>query len=67
MAEEEYVVDKLLDKRVKNGRVEYLLSWKGYGPEENTWEPRANLDCAELIKVRIILKGRYISVIFVKF
>ena len=50
MAEEEYVVDQLLDKRIKNGKVEYLISWQGYGPDENTWEPKANLDCPELIK-----------------
>jgi len=50
MAEEEYVVEKLLDKRIRNGAVEYLVSWQGYGPEENTWEPKKNLDCPDLVK-----------------
>jgi hypothetical protein len=29
--EEVYVVETILDKRIVNGRTEYLLKWKGYG------------------------------------
>lgn len=42
--DEEFVVDRILAKRTsRRGGASYLVSWVGYPPEENTWEPRASL------------------------
>lgn len=40
----ELEVEAILDERVRRGRTEYLVKWKGLPREENTWEPRAHLD-----------------------
>ncbi|VDM47889.1 unnamed protein product [Toxocara canis] len=43
--EEEYVVEKILSKKVisgEDGGVFYLIKWKGYPVEESTWEPEEN-------------------------
>ncbi|XP_061776579.1 chromodomain Y-like protein isoform X1 [Nerophis ophidion] len=42
--EDFYEVEKIVDKRKsKKGRVEYLVRWRGYGSEGDTWEPESHL------------------------
>jgi hypothetical protein len=49
--QEEYEVEKILDIRINRGKRQYKVKWKGYGENENTWEPIENLEhCKEMIE-----------------
>jgi hypothetical protein len=39
--EESYEVEEILDMKTENGRLHYLLKWKGY--DEPNWEPATNV------------------------
>ena len=41
--EEEWEINEVRDKRVRNGAPEYLISWKDSHPYEDSWEPMEHL------------------------
>jgi len=45
--EEEWEVERILNKRKVRGKDKYLVHWKGFTAESNTWEGRENLKNAQ--------------------
>jgi len=45
--EEEFEVEKILNKRVVRGKEKFLVRWKGYMAKGDTWESRENLENAK--------------------
>jgi len=43
LQETEYHVEKIRTSELRKGQVWYLVSWKGYWPDNDTWEPYENL------------------------
>src|SRR5258705_5481018 len=43
----EYEVEDILAARKRGRGIQYLIKWHGYGNEENTWEPRRNVENAQ--------------------
>merc|ERR1711994_241305 len=39
--EKEYEIEKIVDKRKRGGKVQYLVEWKDF--DEPSWEPKENL------------------------
>uniref|UniRef100_A0A0K0FHJ4 Polycomb group protein Pc (inferred by orthology to a D. melanogaster protein) n=1 Tax=Strongyloides venezuelensis TaxID=75913 RepID=A0A0K0FHJ4_STRVS len=45
-----YIVEKLLNSRIRKNKKEYLVKWKEWGPKHNTWEPEDNILDERLIQ-----------------
>ncbi|XP_954737.1 chromodomain protein (HP1-like), putative [Theileria annulata] len=41
--DDEFEVEDVLDFKYVKGKPKYLIKWKGYPPEDNTWEPEENM------------------------
>ena len=48
-SDSEFEVESIRDRRVYRKKVQYLVKWRGYESDDNTWEPEAHLtDCKAL-------------------
>jgi len=56
--EKKYEVEEILDRQERRDKMRYLVKWKGYTAEENTWEGLENLKNA-MEKVEEFEKGRF--------
>lgn len=47
--DKEYTIEKILDRRIHMGELEYYVKWQNFPDEDNTWELSKFLDCHSLI------------------
>ena len=47
--EEEWIVKEILDSKVINRKLRYLVKWKDFGIEHNSWEPWDNVHTPDLV------------------
>merc|ERR1711997_635336 len=45
-----FAAEQITKKRLRKGRTEYLVKWKGWAPKFNTWEPEENILDPRLIQ-----------------
>lgn len=45
-----YIADSLRKRRLRKGRVEFLVKWKGWTNKHNTWEPEDNILDKQLVR-----------------
>lgn len=55
-------MDDLLQKKYDSfGNAQYQVKWKG--SNENTWEPKGNLDQCEIVKKMFQFKGKKLVIV----
>uniref|UniRef100_A0A803KFE5 Chromo domain-containing protein n=1 Tax=Xenopus tropicalis TaxID=8364 RepID=A0A803KFE5_XENTR len=48
---EEVEVEEILDYRFRGRGLQYLIKWKGFPDEENSWEPVKNIHAPRFVKL----------------
>ncbi|KAJ1114308.1 hypothetical protein NDU88_002547 [Pleurodeles waltl] len=47
----EYEVRRVLDSKRRGGKLWYLVSWKGYNAEDDSWEPESNIHAPRAVRL----------------
>ena len=57
--EEHYPIDRIIDHGKKQGRDKYLVQWRGYDEEKNTWEDCKKIeeDAPEVVQAYLRMLG----------
>jgi len=42
--DQHYEVESISDSRLRAGKLEFLVNWKGYGYEENSWVRKCDIN-----------------------
>jgi hypothetical protein len=61
--EEMFVVEKIVDRRIRNGCIEYLLKWKGFNERQNTVSLVSSFSNIR-VKKRLKMKDTSSSIVF---
>lgn len=53
----EYEVEAILNHKGRKGQRQYLIRWKNYSPNHDSWEKESNLNCDAILKEYLHAKG----------
>nr|XP_057938789.1 chromobox protein homolog 8b isoform X2 [Doryrhamphus excisus] len=43
VGERVFAAESIIKRRIRKGKIEYLVKWKGWSPKYSTWEPEENI------------------------
>lgn len=43
-------MENIINDKLQRGKKYYLVRWKGFSADQDTWEPESTLNCDEIIK-----------------
>lgn len=55
--EDEFDVEAILNHRGRKGHRQFLIRWKNYSSDDDSWQPESNLNCSDILQEYKKAKG----------